>query len=119
MLIHVVEPVYHASEAGFAFLPETSEPLVARARARLRETAAQLMTPGLLDKAVVSEGSAYNEITSAARSLKVDLVVIATHGRTGLTHALLGGTAERVVRHAPCPVLTVRRRGLEAQGARL
>jgi len=40
----------------------------------------------------------------------VDLIVIATHGYTGLKHVLLGSTAERVVRHAPCPVLTVRER---------
>jgi nucleotide-binding universal stress UspA family protein len=40
--------------------------------------------------------------------LKVDLIIISTHGRTGLKHALLGSTTERVVRHAPCPVLVVR-----------
>jgi len=40
--------------------------------------------------------------------LKVDLIVISTHGYTGLKHAVLGSTAERVVRHAPCPVLVVR-----------
>ncbi len=38
----------------------------------------------------------------------MDLIIISTHGCTGLKHALLGSTAERVVRHAPCPVLTVR-----------
>jgi len=40
--------------------------------------------------------------------LSADLIVIGTHGRTGLDHALLGSTAERVVRHAPCPVMVVR-----------
>jgi universal stress protein A len=41
---------------------------------------------------------------------RVDLIVIATHGRTGLSHVLLGSVAERIVREAPCPVLTIRDR---------
>jgi nucleotide-binding universal stress UspA family protein len=57
---------------------------------------------------VVRLGHPYQEITDAARELKVDLIVISTHGYTGLKHVLLGSTAERIVRHAPCPVLTVR-----------
>jgi nucleotide-binding universal stress UspA family protein len=43
-----------------------------------------------------------------AKALKMDLIIIATHGHTGLAHVLLGSTTERVVRHAPCPVLVVR-----------
>ena len=61
-------------------------------------------------EALVRAGQPYYEITTAAKELDVDLIVITTHGRTGLKHALLGSTAERVVRHAPCPVLTVRER---------
>ncbi len=48
------------------------------------------------------------EIVVAARELEVDMIVMGTHGRSGLSHILLGSTAERVVRSAPCPVLTVR-----------
>jgi nucleotide-binding universal stress UspA family protein len=51
---------------------------------------------------------AHGEITDAAKSLRADLIVIATHGYTGLKHVLLGSTTERVVRHAHCPVLVVR-----------
>ena len=47
-------------------------------------------------------------IVEHARELAIDLIVIATHGRTGLSHALLGSVAERIVREAPCPVLTIR-----------
>ena len=47
-------------------------------------------------------------ITNAAKSGSYDLIVLGTHGRTGLSRALIGSVAERVVRHAPCPVLTVR-----------
>jgi universal stress protein A len=47
-------------------------------------------------------------IVDYAREAAIDLIVIATHGRTGLSHVLLGSVAERIVREAPCPVLTIR-----------
>ena len=53
-------------------------------------------------------GVAADEIVQLAREQQADLIVMATHGRGFVAHALLGSTAERVVRHAPCPVLTVR-----------
>jgi len=53
------------------------------------------------------EGSAYQEIVREAQESKADLIVIGTHGRRGLAHLVLGSVAERVVRHASCPVLTV------------
>lgn len=48
------------------------------------------------------------EIDAAAKDLKADLICVSTHGRTGLAHLLLGSVAEKIVRHAPCPVLIVR-----------
>ena len=57
-----------------------------------------------------AEGDAATEITLGAKRLLADLMVISTHGRTGLTRALLGCVAEHVVRQAPCPVLVVRER---------
>ena len=48
-------------------------------------------------------------ITNVARDCKADLIVITTHGHTGLKHVFMGSTAERVVRHAPCPVFVVRK----------
>lgn len=53
-------------------------------------------------------GTPYASILTALEDSSYDLVVMGTHGRTGLSHMLLGSVAERVVRHAPCPVLTVR-----------
>jgi nucleotide-binding universal stress UspA family protein len=53
-------------------------------------------------------GRPHEEIIGVAREMDVDLIVMGTHGRSGLSHILLGSTAERVVRNAPCPVLTVR-----------
>lgn len=54
------------------------------------------------------EGPAIHEILEYAAHEKIDLIVLATHGRTGLKHLLMGSVAENVVRSAPCPVLTIR-----------
>jgi nucleotide-binding universal stress UspA family protein len=62
-------------------------------------------------KAIVREGvAAHREIVAAAHECNSDLIVIGNHGRGGLSRVLTGSTAERVVRHAPCPVLVVRGR---------
>jgi nucleotide-binding universal stress UspA family protein len=61
-----------------------------------------------LIEGVLREGVAWKEINALAEEIKADLIVMGTHGRRGFTHALLGSTAEKVVRTAPCPVLTVR-----------
>ncbi len=60
------------------------------------------------------EGSAVAEIVDYARRHAIDLIVIATHGRTGLSHLVLGSVAENVIRRAPCPVWTIRATTLEA-----
>ena len=59
----------------------------------------------------VVEGSPKVEIIQYARTQNIDLIVLATHGRTGLPHVIMGSVAESVVRSAPCPVLTVRPEG--------
>jgi len=56
----------------------------------------------------IRTGVAYREIVEAAKDAKADLIVLGTHGRTGLAHLFMGSTAERVVREATCPVLVVR-----------
>lgn len=56
----------------------------------------------------VRNGSPFVEVVRYAREHEIDLIVISTHGRTGLAHVLLGSAAENIVRTAPCPVLTVR-----------
>lgn len=59
----------------------------------------------------VLEGSPKVEIIRYARKQDIDLIVLSTHGRTGLAHVIMGSVAESVVRTAPCPVLTVRPEG--------
>jgi nucleotide-binding universal stress UspA family protein len=60
---------------------------------------------------LVEVGQAAERLIAAAKEKNADLIVMATHGRTGLSHALMGSVAEKVVRQAPCPVLTVRPKG--------
>ena len=69
---------------------------------------------------VVGGGPAFDEICRLAQKIPVALIVMPTHGRTGLKHVFLGSTAERVVRHSPCPVLVVRERTRQSKtGPRL
>jgi nucleotide-binding universal stress UspA family protein len=72
---------------------------------QLRERA---LAAGIETDCKTAFGTTHVEICDLAQSLAVDLIVIGTHGRGGLSHALLGSVAEKVVRKAPCPVLTVR-----------
>jgi universal stress protein A len=65
----------------------------------------------------VAVGHPADTITRVAEERSVDLIVMSTHGRTGLQHVLLGSVAEKVVRLAPCPVLTVKHRGAPELGA--
>lgn len=58
-------------------------------------------------KTVLVHGNDFEEITNYAEKNNIDLIVIATHGRTGLLHTLLGSVAEKVIRYAKCPVLVI------------
>ena len=64
-------------------------------------------------EAIVAQGIPFAEIISTAKEKKIDMIVIGSHGRTGLSHMMLGSVSEKVVRKAPCPVLTVRQPGHE------
>ena len=79
-----------------------------RARAALEREARLKLLEGVKVKTVLGAGSPYREIVRIASRMHVDLIVISTHGTTGLLHLMLGSVAERVVRLAPCPVLVVR-----------
>ena len=68
---------------------------------------------GVDTEAIVVAGIPHAEILDLARERSADLIVMATHGRGFLGHALFGSTTERIVRKAPCPVLTVRGHGVD------
>ena len=68
----------------------------------------ELRAKGLETEPVFILGRPYMEIVRAAKELDIDLVILATHGRKGLSHLVFGSTAEKVVRLSPCPVLTIK-----------
>lgn len=112
VLLNVVEPAVYPTELGYipSEIETLHESVLAGARERLRKLVQEQMPPGIPAEQQIRVGSPYLEITAAAKEMNSDLIVIATHGYTGLKHVFLGSTAERVIRHAPCPVLTVRER---------
>jgi nucleotide-binding universal stress UspA family protein len=88
--------------------PELMHDVEHSADGLLEELCARARAAGVEADWQTSIGSTHEEICARAEELDADLIVIGTHGRTGLAHALLGSVAEKVVRKAPCPVLTVR-----------
>ena len=79
-----------------------------RATERLGQAVAELAGDVERVEPLVAMGTPHVEIVRLAEEHEVDLIVIATHGRGFISHAILGSTAERVLRRAPCPVLIVR-----------
>jgi universal stress protein A len=65
---------------------------------------------------LVANGNPFEKILDAAKDHRIDLIVLATHGRTGVKRLLIGNVAEKVVRHAPCPVLTLKPRVTKPKG---
>jgi len=109
-LLHVVEPaVSQQSYLGVTPpLEETYQSLVEAGRERLVALSRKRIGNRLRAETLVRIGRAHSEIPDTAKALSADLIVMGTHGYTGLKHLLLGSTTERVVRHAACPVLTIR-----------
>ena len=109
-LLHVLGDL--ALTAGYADalaieLPALQENLIADAQKRLEETVVRAAT-GVMITTQVLVGQAAPVIAGAASDRGTDLIVMGTHGRSGIAHMVLGSVAERVVRTAQCPVLTVR-----------
>jgi nucleotide-binding universal stress UspA family protein len=106
-LVHVIQPYAYAMTETFnvvdhySALKAIAEPLLDQARKGLQKAGVSVETDLL-------SGVAHREILKAARRIKADLIVMGTHGRSGVDHLLLGSVAEKVVRLSPCPVLTVR-----------
>lgn len=86
--------------------------LVLESKAAAEKSLAELLEPGwsvgLNVVCAAREGTPASEIVRYAGDNQIDLIVLATHGRTGLSHVVMGSVAESVVRTAPCPVLTIR-----------
>jgi universal stress protein A len=112
-LLHVVDEPGSWSEV-YAAIPEIQLRLSADAARRLEAIAACLPPPLHATSAVVC-GAPVPTIVKVAETKGADLIVMGTHGRRGMGHLLLGSVAERVVRLAPCPVMTVREQQIGQQ----
>jgi nucleotide-binding universal stress UspA family protein len=109
ILIHVVEAFPIDYLVGLKSSKAVNEPLLQQSRDRLRQLARQFAGAGrIAPESVVNFGKPFHEIARVAKEREADLIILATHGHTGFKHIQLGSTSERVVRHAPCPVLVVR-----------
>lgn len=110
-VLHVVQATLLLDEGatgGFAVgLGEMYEPKIEIARRQL-EQMLTTMPPGVKREVMIEIGEPADSILNAQTKLGADLVVMATHGRKGLKHLVLGSVAERVVRESRVPVLTVR-----------
>jgi universal stress protein A len=112
LLLYVVEPIYYATptdpyavNANVATLIEEQRRLGEQQLARI---GADLKKKGQHFRALIKSGSPPQLITDTAKRQRANLIIMATHGRTGLAHMFMGSVAEKVVRTAACPVLTVR-----------
>ena len=108
-VVHVLEPLYLAAtpEPIWIDVERTRQP---EARRELERVATQLQSrlgPTVGVRTHLLAGTAHDQICKLGAKLRADVIVVGTHGRTGLRHVLLGSVAERVVRHAARPVLTV------------
>lgn len=113
IVAHVVSLVVPGVGEGYVS-PKVYEEILASgtaaAKKRLDMLVARARKAGVRARSLLLEGVAYDRITRAAKTQRADLVVMGTHGRTGLARLFLGSVAERVVTFSPCPVMTVRGR---------
>ena len=110
-ILHVMQDlVTMIPEPGMAFPPPGDYMLELKASAEkaLAEIPDPTWAAGKSVIRVTRQGTPFLEILRYAKDGNVDLIVLGTHGRSGLAHVLMGSVAERVVRKSPCPVLTVR-----------
>jgi nucleotide-binding universal stress UspA family protein len=111
VLIHVVgEEVFTVMGEGATALP--IDQMVEDRRSEMGEFVSRVVRPRLGSQGVVKQivvlGSPFAKIIATAESEAADLIVMSTHGRTGLSHLLIGSVTEKVIRKAACPVLSVR-----------
>jgi nucleotide-binding universal stress UspA family protein len=113
ILCHVFPEPLRYGQGVYAGDPASDVQQSARrwVKAALDDLVEEARAKGLEARACLRHGVAYGEIVALALDERADLIVIGTHGRGGMSRILLGSVADRVVRLAPCPVLTVREAG--------
>ncbi|MEI7906172.1 MAG: universal stress protein [Bacteroidota bacterium] len=110
ILVYIVEPTIYPSDFGFGQVgfPDVEKELHQKAVAEMSELIDSVVPASLKTQTLVGSGIPFVEITTYAKQEEVDMIIVATHGRTGVEHILFGSTAEKIIRKAPCPVLVVR-----------
>lgn len=110
LLIYVVEPVIYPPDfsMGQIGIPSMDAEMDKRAVEELKTLARNEIPEGVPCRTIIKTGKPFIEIIDTAKEENVDLIIIASHGHTGVEHLLFGSTADKVVRKAPCPVLTLR-----------
>lgn len=115
-MLHVIEDVQYLANAymfDVPMMPSFADMEQNRQKEMEEFIEREVTDPSISVEKVIKHGRPFVEIIQVAREENVDLIVIATHGRGGLEHVLFGSTAEKVVRKAPCPVLSIRLPGHE------
>ncbi len=109
-LIYVIEPMVYPADLsmGQMVIPQSELNMSEKAKSELEELAASEIGDSLKYNILIKTGKPFMEIIETASEVDADLIIIATHGHTGVEHLLFGSTAEKIVRKAPCPVLTLR-----------
>ena len=108
-LLHVFAfPTYVGTPWGYAYPPGAFSDARLRASELLGEWQARADAEHVASTTQSEEGHPSEVIVEIAEKLPADLIVMGTRGLTGIKHVLLGSVAERTLRHAPCPVLTVK-----------
>jgi nucleotide-binding universal stress UspA family protein len=111
LLVHVMTPVIPLMGDGYIspnIYDDMERSMRAHGQTQIDKLVAKAKAAGARARGLLLEGTPADRIVRAARSYHADVIVIGTHGRTGLARVFLGSVAERVVGTAPCPVLTVR-----------
>lgn len=110
-IVHVMSPVVPVPGDGYVS-PRVYDEIAASTRAwaqkELDRRLARAKAAGVRAKGVLMDGIPHEQIVRAAKAKRADLLVLGTHGRSGLAKLFIGSVAGRVVSTAPCPVLTVR-----------
>lgn len=120
LLVYVIEPMIYPADLsmGQMVIPQNELNLDQKAKSELEELAKSEIGDSLKYQILIKSGKPFMEIIETASEYDADLIIISTHGHTGVEHLLFGSTAEKVVRKAPCPVLTLREpiKGFRFQG---
>ncbi len=109
-LVYVIEPMIYPADfsMGQIAVPTGDVDMSERAKGELETLAKNEIQNSIESEIIIKSGKPFMEIIDTASEKDIDLIIIATHGHTGMEHLLFGSTAEKVVRKAPCPVLTIR-----------